>query len=94
MDTKEKNRIGTDFTLIQAYAIISEDTGESGQGNRLTFTQNDYNLLKTANIKLLTYGDLVKNAYAEYRNFLQVHEDNENIPYFPVPSISSDQRVE
>lgn len=94
MDTKEKNRIGTNFSLIQAYAIISEDTGESGQGNRLTFTQTDYALLKAANIKLLTYRDLVKNAYAEYRNFLQVHEDNENIPYFPVLPISPDKSVE
>lgn len=94
MDSKEKNRIGTNSSLIQAYAIISEDTGESGQGNRLTFTQTDYNLLKTANIKLLTYRDLVKNAYAEYRNFLQVHEDNENIPYFPVLPISPDKSVE
>lgn len=94
MDSKEKNRIGTNFSLIQAYAIISEDTGESGQGNRLTFTQTDYDLLKAANIKLLTYRDLVKNAYAEYRNFLQVHEDNANIPYFPVLPISPEKSDE
>lgn len=94
MDTKEKNRIGTDFSLIRAYAIISEDTGESGQGNRLTFSQTDHDVLKAANIKLLTYRDLVKNAYAEYRNFLQVHEDNENIPYFPVLPITPDKSVE
>lgn len=84
MGTEGKNKIGTDFSLIPAYAIISEDTGEPGQGNKLTFAKSDYKMLEAVNIKLLTYRDLVQNAYAEYRDFVQVREDNGNIPYFSV----------
>ena len=86
LDSERANSIGTDFARIPAYAIISEDSGLPGQGNRLEFSEYDMNQLESANIKVLTYRDIVNKAMTEYQNFMDIHEQYSDIPYFSIIS--------
>lgn len=70
---------------IQGYFIISEDTGTLGQGNTITLDDAQRENIAHANIKLMTYSDLVKNAKKAYREFIKDIEDHKGkVPYIPL----------
>lgn len=90
MNDSQQREIQGHITDIPAYAIISERTGPKQFKNAIDLGNDMANRLASANIKVLTYRQLVNNAMTEYRQFLKVQED-EKVPYFPIPDTSSDR---
>lgn len=84
MNTSEQQKIKDNSYSIKAFFIYSEDSGESGQGNRITLTREQREELERMNITLLTYNDLVTHAQQSYREFLNVVDGERKLPYFPI----------
>lgn len=69
---------------IQAFYILSEDTGPSGS-NCAIIIDNDndeYDTIKNNNITLLKYNEIVENCEKLYNDFINIITKKRNIPKF------------
>ncbi|WP_416860549.1 ATP-binding protein [Helicobacter ganmani] len=66
---------------IKAYFIISEDAGQGG-GNTITISQSEIQHLKSLNIELLKYNQIINNAYLSYDEFIKIIKQEKKIPNF------------
>lgn len=67
---------------IKVYFIISEDAGLQGGGNTITFSQSEIQHLKSLNIELLKYNQIINNAYSSYDEFIKIIKQEKKIPNF------------
>lgn len=80
---------GVEEEEIGAYFIMSEDAGVVGSGNRIDFSKVELRMLQEANIKILTYRDLVNHAKESYREHIEVTEAGNEVPFFAIGTASS-----
>lgn len=73
-------------SVIKAYFILSQDTGKTGQGHKITFDDDDLETFRVRNIEILPYNKLVSRARQAYQEHMRVLDETESLPFLRLNS--------